>query len=435
MATGIAMSWSSPALVKLKSDDPSLNPLGRPVTTFEESWIASLPSIGCVVGTLFCGFVSNKLGRKMTLIIFSVPFFGGYIAIALAKTVSIYYVSRFLIGISGGCTLAVLPSYVGELAEDSNRGLLLCMMGILGASGYTFAYAVGPLVSIQLFAYLQLIPITLFYLTFIPFIPESPYYFIEKNNIEAAKKCLKKIRTTENVDSELTKMVEIVAENKEKKTNWKELFTTKAARKGLTITCSLLTFQQLLGISAVMGYMQTIFTECGTSISSDIASIIIGVLQIVSNVVATFTVDKVGRRVLLLASNIGCSISLILLGAYFLLKDHKIDTDVIFWLPLACLILFFSSYNFGFGTLPLTICGEIFASNIKSLAASISTFVCFSMAFVVTLGFPYLSDAIGMSGCFILFAGISLISIVFVVIMVPETKNKSFKEIQYMLDE
>ncbi|XP_072375803.1 facilitated trehalose transporter Tret1-like isoform X1 [Diabrotica undecimpunctata] len=434
LATGITMSWASPSLLKLESLDPDVNPLGRPITTAEKSLIASLPTFTSVPGTIIAGFVSQKLGRKKTLIIFSLPFLFCYIGIALAKSVAVFYVTRFLLGISCGCTLAVLPSYVAEISEDSNRGFLGCIMGIMGAIGYFIVYAIGPVVSIQMFAYLQLIPIILFYVMFIPFIPESPYYFVAKKLDKEAEACLKKIRTTSKVHEELAYLEEVINENKEKKSDWREIYSTKAARKGLTITCGLLMFQQLLGFMAVLNYMQSIFEAAKTSINSNTASLILGGVQIISNIFSTLLVDRLGRKVLLLSSNVGCTISLAALGAFFFCQENNFNTDAIFWLPILSLIVFFVSFNFGFGTLPLTVCGELFSSNIKAMAASLSTCVCLLLAFLVTLGFPYLSDAVGRPYTFWIFGITSVFSILFVVFIVPETKGKSFKEIQYVLE-
>ncbi|XP_056632913.1 facilitated trehalose transporter Tret1-like [Diorhabda sublineata] len=431
--TGIAMSWSSPSLPKLSSTDPDINPLGEPITTSQESWIASLPSIASVFGTIIAGLVADRIGRKKTLLFFSISFLVCYIVIAFAKSVTTLYITRFLIGISCGSTLAVLPSYVAEISEDSNRGVLGCIMGIMGSSGYLFVYAIGPFVSIRTFAFLQVVPILIFYLIFVPFIPESPYHFLANDLRKEAEDCLRKIRKPGEVERELAYLIDVVKENKSK--NWRDIYSTKAARKGLIITCGLLAFQQLLGFMAVLSYMQTIFEATGTSIPSNTASIIIGVVQIISNVLATILVDKLGRKKLLLTSNIGCTLSLTCIGTFFFFNQNEYDTDTIFWLPLLSLVIFFVSFNFGYGTLPLTICGELFQNNIKSLAASLSTFVCLSLSFLVTLCFPYLENALNMTGVFAIFAVASVFSISFVVFVVPETKGKSFKEILDILGD
>ncbi|CAH1106551.1 unnamed protein product [Psylliodes chrysocephalus] len=423
-------SWASPSLVKLMSNDTDVNPLGRPITSFEESLIASISTLGSVVGTLLSGIIAEKIGRKKTLTIFSAPFFLCYLIIANASEVFIFYITRFILGLASGCVLSLLPSYVGEISENSNRGSLGSVFGIMNSLGNFLVFAVGPLVSIKTFAYILMVPVTLFFVTFIPFVPESPYHFLSKDNEKAAGKSLKKIRCHENFEKELLCLQDIVKEAKDNKVTLKDLFSSAATKKGLLVCCGLFLFQQSLGIGVIMTYLQPILDASGNAVPSNTASLLIGIIQVISCIVATFVVDSLGRKILLHISSAGCSISLFALGTYFILNEHNYNLESIFWLPLASLIAYFTFFNFGYATIPWSLCGELFSINVKSLCASFASCLCLILSFLVTLLFPLLRDAFGMGGVFCVFSALGVLASVFVILFVPETKGKSFLEIQ-----
>ncbi|CAH1106550.1 unnamed protein product [Psylliodes chrysocephalus] len=423
-------SWPSPSLGKLTSNDTNINPLGRPITPFEESLIASISTLGSVIGTVLAGIIAEKLGRKKTLIIFSTPFFFCYLIIANASEVFIFYITRLILGLASGCVLGLLPSYVGEISENSNRGSLGSVFGIMNSLGHFLAFAVGPLVSIKTFAYILMIPVTLFFVTFIPFVPESPYHFLSKDNTKAAGKSLKKIRCDGNFEKELLCLQDIVKDAKDNKVTLRDLFSSAATKKGLLVCCGLFFFQQSLGIGVVLTYLQPILEASGNAVPSNVASLLIGIVQVISCTAATFVVDSLGRKILLHISSAGCSISLFALGSYFILNENNYNLESVFWLPLASLISYYIFFNFGYATIPWSLCGELFAINVKSLCASFASCLCLIFSFLVTLCFPPLRDAFGMGGVFCVFSALGVLASIFVILFVPETKGKSFLEIQ-----
>ncbi|CAH1106553.1 unnamed protein product [Psylliodes chrysocephalus] len=428
--TASMFSWASPSLGKLMSNDTDINPLGRPITSFEESIIASICILGAVIGTTVSAMIAEKLGRKRTLIIFSTPFFFCYLIIANASAVSVFYVTRLILGFASGSVLSLLPSYVGEISENSNRGTLGSVFGIMNSLGHFLVFAVGPLVSIKTFAYMLMVPVSLFFVTFIPFIPESPYYFLSKNNIKEAEDSLKKIRCNGNVEKEFLGLQDIVKEAKDNKVTLKDLFSSAATKKGLLVCCGLLFFQQSLGIGVILTYLQPILEASGNAVPSNVASLLIGIIQVISCTAASFVVDSLGRKILLHVSSVGCSISLFALGTYFILNENNYNLESVFWLPLASLIIYYTCFNFGYATIPWSLCGELFSINVKSLCASIASSVCLIVSFLVTLLFPLLRDAFGMGGVFCVFGALGVLASIFVILLVPETKGKSFQEIQ-----
>ncbi|CAG9856812.1 unnamed protein product [Phyllotreta striolata] len=427
--TGGVWSWASPSLPILKSNDTSINPVGRPITSYEESLIASLAILGSVVGTLAGGVIGEKFGRKRTLMVFSSTFLLGNVVIANSTRVIYFFVIRFIVGLGAGCSASLIPLYIGELSEDSNRGALGSMFGLMLSVGNFLSFAVGPLLDIKTFAYVLLVPVTLFFIVVVPFVPESPYYYLSIGKTDDAKNALKKIRIN-NIEKEFIGLSQVVEESLTKKATLKDLFASRASRRGLLIVITLLQFQQYLGISVVLTYLQPILEASGNIIPAYIASIIIATIQVIFSCVVTAFVDKVGRKILLYVSSIGCSASLLALGIYFILQDKNYDMNSVFWVPLASLILYYVCFNLGIGPIPFIISGEILATNYKSLSASVSTCLFLLISFIITMCFPFVRDAFGMGVPFCVFSALGSLAVVFVFFFVPETKGKSFQEIQ-----
>jgi hypothetical protein len=118
----LAITWTSPVLAKLYSNDSAVNPFDQPITEDEDSWIGSLINIGAMIGPFPYGFLADKYGRKIGLLAVSVPYIVSYLTLAFSKTVYLYYFARLLGGIAIGGGYTLLPMYVAEIAEDSNRG-------------------------------------------------------------------------------------------------------------------------------------------------------------------------------------------------------------------------------------------------------------------------------------------------------------------------
>lgn len=169
------------------------------------------------------------------------------------------------------------------------------------------------------------------------------------------------------------------------------------------------------------------------TIDASMSTILIGVMQVVATFVSTIVVDKLGRRILLLASGIVMALSTTAIGVYFHLKDQGNDVENLGWLPVASLCIFMIMFSIGFGPVPWLMMGELFSTDIKGFAGSIAGTTNWLLAFVITKTFTNITDGIGTDGAFWLFAGLTALGVVFVFFAVPETKGKSLNEIQQHL--
>ncbi|KAJ3645694.1 hypothetical protein Zmor_023334 [Zophobas morio] len=433
---GVAYGWSSPAIPKLNgSTDPNDLHLGSPITPSDESWIVSLVSIGAIFGPIFAGKLADKLGRKKTLIILACPILVAFLVMAFAKSVLEFYVARFLMGLGVGSVFMILPMYLIEIAEDHNRGRLGCLMAVFINLGTLFAYSAGPYLTVQSFCLVCTVPLIIFLPLFFIWNPESPQYLAARNNQEQLKTCLSKLRNKPvgEIEKIMFGMSQMIQELNQNNGGIKELFSTRSLRKGLTITVGLILFQQFSGINAVLSYMQTIFSATQSGLPPEISTVIVGTIQVLVTIVTSALVDRLGRKVLLLMSVSGSAVSLIALGVYFFLFDNHFNVDALSWLPVLSLIMFIISFNSGLASVPWAVMAEVFPPNVKSLALTLTTVVCFIGASIITLYFPSMALFFGMATSFWIFAAVCICGGIFVFFRLIETKGKSLQEIQELL--
>jgi SP family facilitated glucose transporter-like MFS transporter 8 len=172
------------------------------------------------------------------------------------------------------------------------------------------------------------------------------------------------------------------------------------------------------------------FQDAGSELEATTQSIIVGVIQVVFTFISTLVIDRLGRRILLIISDIVMAICTLLIGVFFFLKADYQDVSNLGWLPLTSVCLFIVAFSLGYGPIPWMMVGELFAPNIKGIASSLACILNWILAFLVTRFYQDLATSFGIHTTFWIFAAISLIGTVFVFFVVPETKGKTLREIQ-----
>ncbi|XP_018396374.1 PREDICTED: solute carrier family 2, facilitated glucose transporter member 8-like [Cyphomyrmex costatus] len=431
LATGVTMGWTSPVLPLLEKNG---GPLGSKITSEQSSWIGSLMALSPIVGSFVAGYLGERLGRKRALLSCVVPFLIGWILVASAGHIAQLYVARLIFGLALSVVFTILPMYCGEIAEMSIRGALGSFLQLFIVIGFLYAYSIGPFVSYTVFWILcGIIPI-IFFFSFI-MMPESPYFLLGQGRRDEAIASLAKLRSKSKaaVQKEADEIQAILDEAFKNQVSISDLFKVKANFKALLHTCALVSFQQFTGINVVLFYMQNIFMAAGGAVPTDVAPIIIGVVQVLASAVTPVVVDRSGRRMLLVISGIGETVSLCALGLYFYLKEVQHADDVveqISWLPTVSLVIFIATYCLGWGPLPWAVMGEMFDPNVKAKASGITVSVCWFLAFLLTKFVSNLQEALGNYVNFWLFAGFCFVSILYTVFLLPETKGKTLQQIQ-----
>ncbi|CAG7831041.1 unnamed protein product [Allacma fusca] len=421
---GTVAGWTSPALPSLQNGTT----LGE-VDPAIQSWIGSIAPIGACISGPVAGFLVDRIGRKGCMLSMALPFILGWLLIGFAQSVDMILAGRFITGLCGGSFSLAAPVYISEIAQDSIRGTLGSALQLMINVGVLFTYVVGKYVEWNELAFICA-SIPAVFLILMIFMPESPRLLVSQGKTYKATKSLRWLRgatITEQVTEELENVKKSVEENTPG--SFFMLFR-KSIIIPLSISLALMFFQQWNGNNAVIFYTVDIFIDAGSDLDPNISAIIIGAVQVVASIISSILMDKAGRRILLMISGVAMTISLIILGIFFLKKSDPDLGESIGWLPLACLISFIVAFSIGFGPIAWLMQGEILPPNVKGMASALATAFNWLNTFVVTKVFENIKSSIGTEWCFWVFGIAAGLGTIFVYFVVPETKGKSLDEIQ-----
>uniref|UniRef100_A0A1B6LA00 Major facilitator superfamily (MFS) profile domain-containing protein n=1 Tax=Graphocephala atropunctata TaxID=36148 RepID=A0A1B6LA00_9HEMI len=421
---GTTFAWSSPMLLKLQlpSDDAST--------------VASTISLGGMIGPFVTGAIVDRLGRKGTTAVSMGLTTGSYLLLTVGRSVLVLSAGRFLAGLSFGIVFSAVPMYIAEISEDSVRGVLNTLNMISIASGSLLMFGVAPFVSYELIHYLILGLCSLFFLLF-PLLPESPYYLVMKGQTKRAREVLNWLRENRpesHVEKELQVIQKTLTEQQQQSGSIMELFRLPGNRRAFTICCTLIALQQLVGISIVLFYLQNIFEMTGAAISSSTCSIIVGLIKFVAGFLCPVGVKYFGYRKPMMVSVSGAAVGMAGLGVFFFLKSTNVDVSSLSWLPLLSVVVYILFFISGFGSIPWALSGELFPSNVKSIATCLITVISSIVAFGTGKLFPTLIKLIGIDFLFLSCSLFGCLSVVFIVLVVDETSGLSFVQIQELLN-
>lgn len=416
LAAGMTLAWTSSA----GDDGKNLESLyDIHISKDEFSWISSLVAIGSAVICIPIGILTDMIGRKYSMLLMVVPFTIGWLLIIFAKSVIMFYIGRFITGLSGGAFCVAAPIYTAEIAENEIRGTLGSYFQLLLTTGILLSYILGTFVNMRILSIISALVPLIFFVVFM-FMPESPSYYLKKGNEKFARKNLIKLRGIQyNIENELQNQKDALEETNKNSVSFWILIKSKTTLKSFIIAYGLMFFQQLSGVNVVIFYTNSIFEKANTGLNPSYSTIIVGVMQVLAVFVSTLIVDRAGRRILLLISIIFLCLTSCTLGVYFYLLKNEVDVNSIKWLPLVSVCIFIIMFNMGFGPLPWMMMGEIFAPEVKSVAASSACLFNWILVFIVTKFFSDLSKTIDLDATFWLFAVICLIGTFFVYFIVP----------------
>lgn len=328
-----------------------------------------------------------------------------------------------------------VPIYIGEIADQRIRGTVGSFFQLMLNLGMLMSFSISVGVNVFQLNVISGFIVLLFGPIFM-LMPETPSCLLKRGHKTKAIETLKWLRGPKCdafSEIELLQTQQDALLNQPKKSLKKSLFTPETL-SALFAMIGLVTFLQMSGINAVLFYATDIFMNASDSLNHEVATIIVGVMQLFGTLLASFTVDRVGRRWLLMISAVIMCASHITLGVYFhLMHTNPSQVENLEWLPVLALSVFVTLFSIGFGPVPWIMIGEVFAIDVKDLASSLATFTSYALSFMLSKTFNPLRNGLGEAGTFWLFGGFCLLGAIFVFLFVPETKGKTFDQIQTRL--
>lgn len=395
----------------------------------------SIALAGCMIGALTAGSLADRYGRKPLLILSAFIFVVSSIGTGAFNVFGWFLIARFIGGIAIGIASGLSPMYIAEVAPTDIRGKLVTLnqltivIGILAAQivNWRIAGTHGTEWNQEMgwrwMFWATAIPAVIFLvLAFI--IPESPRYHVLVSRFDEARKTLAKIGGEAYAVDELNSIKAGHHADAASAKNGLGLLLSKPFHKVLLLGIIIAFFQQWCGTNVIFNYAQEIFQSAGYDVDNTFINIVItGIANLVFTFVALFTVEKLGRRALMLMGAGGlCGIYLILGACYFF---HVRGTAMV----VLC-VLAIACYAMTLGPMTWVLISEIFPDKVRAVAVATCTFFLWIGSFTLTLSFPLLNEALGTSGTFWIYSGICLAALIYFVKALPETKGKSLEQIE-----
>ncbi len=413
----------------------------------QQGWYVGCALVGSIVGVLFAGILSDKLGRKLTMVISAVLFSTSALGCALSADFAQLVVYRIIGGVGIGVVSIVSPLYTSELAVAQYRGRLVSLYQLAVTVGFLGAY----LVNYQLLAWaesgtqlsvdwlnkifitevwrgmlgMETLPAILFFII-IFFIPESPRWLIVRGKELKAVNILEKIyNSITEAKSQLNETKSVLTS--ETKSEW-SLLMKPGIFKAVIIGVCIAILGQFMGVNAVLYYGPSIFENAGLSGGDSLFyQVLVGLVNTLTTILALVIIDKVGRKKLVYYGVSGMVVSLILIGLYFLFGD-SLGVSSLF------LLVFFLFYVFccavSICAVVFVLLSEMYPTKVRGLAMSIAGFALWIGTYLIGQLTPWMLQNLTPAGTFFLFALMCVPYMLIVWKLVPETTGKSLEEIE-----
>ena len=413
----------------------------------QQGWYVGCALIGSIIGVLFAGILSDKFGRKSTMILSAILFSTSAIGCAVSTDFNQLVIYRIIGGVGIGVVSIISPLYISEVAVAQYRGRLVSLYQLAVTIGFLGAY----LVNYQLLDYsmsnpdvstgwwnlvfvsevwrgmlgMETLPAIMFFII-IFFIPESPRWLILKGREEKATNILERIYTSsKEALFQLTETKSVLSS--ESKSEWK-LLLQPGIRKAVIIGVCIAVLGQFMGVNAVLYYGPSIFENAGLSGGDSLFyQVLVGLVNTLTTVLALVIIDKVGRKKLVYYGVSGMVISLVLIATYFIYGESWAISSIF-------LLIFFLFYVFccavSICAVVFVLLSEMYPTRVRGLAMSIAGFALWIGTYLIGQLTPWMLQNLTPAGTFILFAIMCVPYMLIVWKLVPETTGKSLEEIE-----
>ncbi|XP_063858916.1 solute carrier family 2, facilitated glucose transporter member 6-like isoform X2 [Scylla paramamosain] len=422
---GSALSWPSPALSNLARSNVTWVGTELVLTPMQMDMTGSLVSLGSILGSWIGGAMVTRLGRRRSMQTVVAPWLIGLVALALAPNAYILLVARLLLGFTSGVSAVAGSLYVTEVVDAEVRGVMYNILCLNVTLGGLFTVGVGYLVRWYHLAVVCTIPPSLLLIgTF--FLPDSPTLLVVRGEKLEAVRVLRKLRGPHaNLKSEI-EVIEM--KNSFCADGWQKLLNWYIVKR-VIIVVMIYIFLFLCGNDVFIVHTARILKEAGYPLDADIGTITVAAARLVGMLMSFFLVDRMGRRVSLVASHAFTSAFLIVLGVYVHLAPTAAPEDSTFstlaLVPLVSIIMIVFGLQLGAQPVAFLLSAEYFPTRVRGQTFSICYSSGMLCSFLVLQVSSLMMDAFTLSGFYLFCATVSFIAVIFTVIFVQETKGKN----------
>ncbi len=406
-------------------------------------WANSCALIGCLVGALIAGALSDRFGRKRLLIGAAGLFVITSIGNGLAPTFAAFVAWRMLGGVAIGLASNLSPMYIAEISPASMRGRFVGINQLTIVIGVTAAQVINVLVVWNLpdaatdefirtswygqtawrwmFGFTS-IPALLFFVSMF-FVPESPRWLVKNGRSDRAKDILARVGGADYAASTVSDIQSTIATQEVQRVRFADLLDRRMMAV-LILGVTLAVFQQWCGINTLSNYAEEFFRGAGYGVRSALSNLAwTGIVHLAFTFVALGVVDRGGRRPLMLFGAAGLAVTYTVFGACY-------ARNVQGWPMVAMAMVAIAVYSMSLAPVTWVVISEIFPNRIRGAAVSVSVAALWTACFVLTYTFPSLKEALGMAGTLWLYAGICVAGFLFIKLKLPETKGKTLEQIE-----
>ena len=398
--------------------------------------------LGCLIGAMVCGWLADRIGRKKLLIGSALVFLFSSIATGAMSTFNSFLIARFFGGIGIGIASGLSPMYIAEVAPSHIRGKLVSLNQMTIVLGILAAQITNWLIADPIPAEFTSADIAaswngqmawrwMFWAAAVPsvaflvlafFIPESPRWLVLKARNAEASSVLSRIGGMEYAQAELAAVA--AANQADAQQGGLRMLFSKPMHKVLIIGIVIAVFQQWCGTNVIFNYAQEIFQSAGYAVGDVLFNIVItGVANVLFTILAIYTIDKLGRKALMIMGAGGLCGIYAILGVCYYFHVTGIGMVILVVAAIAC-------YAMTLGPCTWVLLAEIFPNRVRAIAVATSTFALWVGSATLTYTFPLLNNALGSYGTFWIYSAVCLAGLLFCIFMLPETKGKSLEQLE-----
>ena len=437
----------SGALLLIKNQ--FVEPGALQMTSGLQEWVVSVVLIGAMAGALMSGILADKFGRKRLIIATSVIFIVGSVFSGFAINVSLLITGRVIIGLAIGVASFTVPLYIAEISPKKIRGALVSLNQLAITIGIFVSYLVdlGFAETHEGWRWMFLmgvIPAMILGIGML-FLPDTPRWLLSRGKDRAARLALEKTTDPNDIQNEISTIQRVIKEETKIKSPLSELLKPWL-RPTLIIGIGLMFFQQFTGINTVIYYAPTIFQIAGFhgDFAPIMATVLVGVVNILFTVVSIWLVDRWGRKPLTFLGLSGMVVALTVLGIAFNQADALGAS--LKWVSVGSVVVYIAFFAISLGPIAWLIVSEIYPLRIRGVGMSIATFSNWLFNFIVAKTFLTLTNVLTIpgteiatadgtlganpAGAFWLFAVIGICGLIFTYFYLPETKGHTLEEIE-----